>query len=425
MMLQKIKAGALQFTMFIVVVIALLLTACIILIDTHKRFNIQTDFVLETIENTNKGIDYVLQNKTPLSDSITINLEDEDYKTVSVHRDYWGVFEKVIAIATIKTNRFKKVALIGALQPKINRTSLYVEDKNKPLVLVGNTKIRGVAYLPKQGVRTGNISGHSFYGNQLIYGVTRTSSKLPELLDETRNQIKTIQNQIGTINQNQFLDLNRSNSFKNSFLNPLQVIYSHTDVHLIGVSLKGHILVQSKTKIIVDANSNLKDIVLVAPEIEIKSNTKGTFQAIATKGITIGKNCTLNYPSALILNEDLKNKIPAENTNNQKQTPLVKVAKGSTLKGFIVYLGETKNYKAQVFIDDQALILGEIYCNRNLELLGTVYGSVFVSNFIANQSGSSYQNHIYNGTIIVDDLAQEYIGLSFKNSKKGVMTWLY
>ena len=37
----KVKAGALQLTMFIVVVIALLLTAFIILIHTHKRFRLQ------------------------------------------------------------------------------------------------------------------------------------------------------------------------------------------------------------------------------------------------------------------------------------------------------------------------------------------------------------------------------------------------
>jgi hypothetical protein len=421
MISQKIKAGALQFTMFIVVVIALLLAAFIILIDTHKRFNIQTDFVLETIENANRGIDYALQNETPLNDSINIYLDDDVYKTVTVYREYWGVFEKVISIAKIKTNTFKKVGLFGAIQPKTNRIALCLEDQNKPLVIVGNTKIQGFAYLPKQGIRTGNISGYSYYGNQLVYGATKTSGKFPELLKETIIQVKTIQNQIEAINPLQFIDLNKSQSYQNSFFNPLQVVYNDEDINLSAVSLSGHILVQSKTKIIVDASSKLTDVVLVAPEIEIKSNSKGTFQCIATNEITVGKNCELNYPSALVLYENTKQINVKSNVYNN----FIKVKKGAKLKGIITYLGKTKNYKAQVFIDEQVIIAGEVYCNRNLELLGAVYGSVFTSNFIANQSGSSFQNHIYNGRIIVDNLAQEYVGLSFNDSKKGVMTWLY
>lgn len=424
MKLHKVKAGALQLTMFIVVVIALLLASFIILIDTHKRFSIQTDFVLETIDNTYKGIDYVLQNNVKLNDTLTINLQDEDFKTLKVHRDYWGLFEKVVSSSNIKTNSFKKTALIGVTQPDTDRIALYVEDNNNPFVVVGNTKIQGLAYLPKQGVRTGNISGHSYYGSQLIYGETRTNNEFPKLVEETLEHIKMIQNNIKDIDANQFLDLSKKRIYQNSFFNPLQVIYSDTDLTLSEVSITGHIVVQSKTKIIVDATSILKDVVLIAPIIEIKNASKGTFQAIATKEITIGENCKLNYPSAFVLIEAIEKMESTENTSNEEPS-FIRVNKGTTLKGVIAYLGEIKNYKEQVFIDENATILGEVYCNRNLELLGTVYGTVFTSSFVANQSGSSYQNHLYNGTISIDELPQEYVGLIFENSKKGVMKWLY
>ena len=421
-MFKKIKAGALQLTMFIVIVIALLLATFIVLIHSHKRFNLQTDFVLETIDNANKGIDHMLQNDIRIDDTIFINLHDKDYKTTKVYRDYWGLFEKVISISKIKANTFKKIALVGALQPRMNRTALYVEDQNKPLVLVGNTKIQGLSYLPKQGVRTGNISGHSYYGSQLIYGTTKESSKLPKILKETLEQIKTVQNKIDDIDSNQFLDLAKTRTYHNSFLDPIQLIYSSSELTLSDVSLTGHILIQSKTKIVVEASSTLKDVILIAPNIDIKNNTKGTFQAISTKGLNIGENCSLNYPSAFVLNEDVK--IVNTNTSNN-QAPFIKVGKGTNLKGVIAYWGETKNYKAQVSIDEDVTIMGEIYCSQNLELMGSVFGSVFTTNFIANQSGSSYQNHLYNATISIDSLPQEYVGLTFENSDKGVMKWLY
>lgn len=425
-MLQKIKAGALQLTMFIVIVIALLLASFIILINTHKRFTIQTDFVLETIENANEGIDYALQNNISSNDTIIVNLKDEDYKTLKVYQDYWGLYEKVMSTSKIKTNTYKRIALLGALQPLNDRIALYVEDQNKPLVVVGNTKIEGVAYLPMQGVRTGSISGHSYYGSQLIYGLTKKSVELPKLLNGTLEHIKAIANNIENVNTNQFLDLKTGKTHKNSFYNPFQVIYSNTDIVLSDISLTGHILVQSKTKISLDKSSVLKDVILIAPIIEIQNESKGTFQAIATKEITIGENCILDYPSAFILiEEDLVIKDPIENISNDVETPFIKICMGANVKGVIAYLGHSKNYKAQVFVDENATITGEIYCNQNLELLGTVYGSVFTNNFVANQSGSSYQNHIYNATISINGLDQEYVGLLFENSKKGVAKWMY
>ncbi|WP_303316701.1 hypothetical protein Q4Q34_07810 [Flavivirga abyssicola] len=422
MMFLKLKAGALQLTMFVVVVIALLLAVFIILIHTHKTFKIQTDFILETVNNTDKGINYALQNTFQLNDTISVNLNDENYKTLKIHRDYWGLFEKVTTVSNIKTNSFKKTALVGAAQQEINRTALYIEDNNRPLVLVGNTKIKGVAYIPKQGIRTGNISGHSYYGEHLIYGKEKTSTKLPELLPEIHQQIKTIASLYKGLDKDQFLDLSRSRIQQNSFYKPLQIIYDPLTINLSEVSLTGYILVQSETKIIVDASSNLKDVVLIAPKIELRNHVEGGFQAFATKEITVGKNCKLQYPSALVLKE-INN--TTKIVDNTKETPLIKIKKGSKIKGIITYLGSIKNYKSQVFIDENVTITGEVYCDRNLELLGKVYGSVYTSGFVANQSGSVYQNHIYNGTIDIDNLPQEYIGLPFKNAKKGIAKWLY
>jgi len=420
-MFSKVKAGALQLTMFIVVVIALLLSAFILLLHTYNRFHVQTDFVLETIDNSDKGINYALFNNMPKHDTLSTNLIQDDDKVLKAHRDYWGLFEKVTSVSSIKNNTFKKIALVGAAQREVDRMALYVEDKNRPLVLVGNAKIQGVAHLPKQGVRTGNISGHSYYGNALIYGSTKTSSKLPKLHLETLEQIKGISNTWKNSQPDQFIDLDVSRVHQNSFYKLLQIIYSPFDINLTHVSLTGHILVQSESKITVDASSKLKDVVLIAPRIVVKSNTEAVFQALATKGITIGKGCQLNYPSAFVLQETTKN-ITA---NTSKETPMIRIDKGTVIKGVVAYFGDTVNYKSQVFFDENTTLFGEVYCNKNLELLGHVNGSVFTSGFVAKQSGSVYQNHIYNGTIIVDKLPQEYVGLPFNNSKKGIVKWLY
>lgn len=426
----KLKAGALQLTLFIAVVIALLLSAFILLIQTHKRFKIQTDFIIETSRNTNKGIDFALNNKIRLNDTTAIDLKDKDYKSLKVHREYWGVFEKVTAVSKIKKNTLRKVALIGGTQSENNRTALYIQDNNKPLVLVGKTKIEGVAYLPRQGVKPGTISGKSYYGSQLIYGATRVSSNLPKLFSETSAQINTIENQVSRISQEQFLNIEKGKTYTNSFLKPTQVFFSNDVIRLNTVTLTGNIIVQSKSRIIVEASSKLKDVILIAPEIEIKNQVNGNFQAIASKTITVGENVALEYPSALILKEKEIPKAVTSSAVEKSQTRTLNkiiIEDGSSIHGLVVYLGipKTSNHNVQIELKEKSTVKGEVYCNQNLELKGTVYGSVYTNNFIAKQSGSVYQNHIYNGTIIVNELPEEYIGLPFNNSKKDVLKWLY
>ena len=57
-------------------------------------------------------------------------------------------------------------------------------------------------------------------------------------------------------------------------------------------------------------------------------------------------------------------------------------------------------------LEGQSTVVGEIYCDKNFELSGTVKGSVLTKGFIANQFGSVYKNHIYNGKIIAGDFLE-------------------
>ena len=426
MIFAKLKAGALQLTLFIVVVIALLLASFLILVHTHQRFQVQTDFVIETVENTNKGINYALQNSVQLNDTLQLNLLGEDYKTLKIHKAYWGIFEKISAQSQIKNQAFQKVALIGASQPKLSRMALYVEDNNKPLVLVGNTTVKGLAFLPQRGVKSGNISGHSYYGSELIYGNTKTSTTLPELAAETLQQLERIsENKI--VGETQYIDLNQGDVFENSFMQPYQLVYSQNTIVLSNKTLTGHIIIQSQTEIIVENTSNLKDVVLMAPKISIKDNAKGAFQAFATESIDVGRHCYLDYPSALVVTIDGLDTETQPNPQSQELIRPIHIQSDSLIKGVIVFTTNqtATTYEPHVVIEEKATVYGEVYCNANLELKGVMYGSVFTSNFIAKQFGSVYQNHLYNAKIIVDSLQQEFVGLTFKDSKKDIVKWLY
>jgi len=419
--MKKLKAGSLQLVTFIVVVIALLLSAFVILIHIHKQFRIKTNHVIETVGLVDKGINYALQKENINADTVSLSLYEDDYKSLEVYKSFWGVFEKVYTKAKIKNTVLTKMALVGSKRDQKKQTALVLKDNNKPLVLVGKTKIEGKAYLPKRGVKSGNIAGASYYGENYIYGEMALSKSFPKIDKTLLTQIKALCKGVGTNNKEiEYIDLYASKKHVNSFENPLQLIYSTTEIRLSNVEISGHISVQSQAKIIVDASSKLTDVILIAPVIEIRNNVKGVFQAFATDRIGVAEHVSLSYPSALVLYRDY--------VKDESNKPyMIYVGNHSEMNGNIIALGASlpNNYEAQIKINTNALIKGSIYCEQNLELRGTVFGTVYTNNFIIKEDNSIYQNHLFNARISSADLESEFVNLLIEQSDKGIAKWLY
>ena len=425
MLVLKLKSGALQLTLFIAICIAVLLMGFILLLQSHKQFQAQTDFIVDTTQNADKGMAYAMRHSIRLNDTFVLPQEDANYKSLKLYRNFWGVFETLSSESQIKTNHFQKIALIGAGSKDRNQTALYLQDTHRPLVVVGDTKIEGVVFLPKQGVKAGTISGHSYTGSQLIYGTTKHSSTLARLASDVLEQIQSMDSRVLELPNTQFITIEPGTKYKNSFFKPLKFHFSTRDIVLNDVELIGHIIVQSKTKIRVPFSAVLKDVILIAPEIEIEHHVSANFQAFASQHISVGTDVQLHYPTALVLNKTQPETQPI--STGEKEKPSIYIGSASIVKGGVVFLGNDSpnNYKTQIELQQSAKVMGELYCNQNTELKGTVYGTVFTKNFIANQFGSIYQNHIYNGKINAHQLPKHYVGLLFNNSKKEVIKWLY
>jgi len=290
-----------------------------------------------------------------------------------------------------------------------------------PLIIVGNTKIEGTSFIPKQGVKAGNISGNSYYGTSLIYGNTRKSAQklpTPKNLNQFNNK-----NYIDIFKREQLIVFKIGiSSYKNSFLEPTKLLYDNAPIHLSGIQLTGNIIIQSESAITIDNSALLKDVVLIAPKIDILDEVKGTFQAIASASITVGKNCLLEYPSALLLKTTSKSISDIENQQ-------IFFGPNSSLKGIIAYVGEDiqqkQRFKPQLVIEKGAIVHGEVFCEANTELKGAVYGSLYTSRFISSTAGSVYLNHIFNGQITATALPDEYVGLTFDTNKREIAKWLY
>lgn len=413
---RKIEAASIQYVLVISVIIIIVLSAFISLLYLQKRIAQKNTLFKETIHHTNQAFDYVAQTTIPYNTVTDFSFSEYPSESTQVQRTHWGVFDLISATVTLNNERFQKIGIVGGNTTQ--RSALYLQDTNKPLILVGNTKIQGNVFLPKLGVRRGSIGGTSYYGSQLIYGNSEQSgTSLPGIqnIDFLREFItyKPFDN------YEQFA-LEDGVQQQRSFAELTQVHTSLESIYLQNISLKGNIIIASETSITVHPSAILEHVLLIAPKIVVLSKTKGTFQALATENISVGEACVLEYPSALAVIEESSN-------NRDLKEAALEISKNTQLKGVVIYDTEKKpfDYNIQVVIREGAIITGEVYCKKNLELKGTVKGAVYTGNFIARENGGVYVNHMYNATIEAGALAGEFSGLFMSGTNLSIAKWVH
>ena len=420
----KIKAGALQFVLFIGAVIVLLLLTFASLGHAHSLFGKKTDLLIHTVKQANLGLDYAMKTNMGLYDTIPLPIQPNDQIELKGVKEHWGIFEKYTVVSASKKNRFVKSALVG--KSIVNGLpALYLKDNKRPMIIVGDARITGDAFLPEQGIRPGNIAGNSFYGSSPVNGrQQRSGSQLPEWNGVLRQHIENLSLNSFPKASDEVLSVSNGMVLANSFKMPTKIVFGQ-NVNLSGISLTGNILVKAGRRIIVGSSSNLRDVVLLAPEIIIRDKVAGNFQAIAEERITVGKNCDISYPSALVVCHRASDKGSSDN----KQEPNILVDAKTLFKGIIAYLdvAQKRRFSPQIRINGNSAIWGEIYCEQNLELKGEIMGSVTTNAFMALEAGSVYQNHLYKGKINSSLLPPQYAGLILEgeNGRRKICKWLY
>lgn len=421
----KLPSGALQFTVFISVIIALILSGVLLLSYTHRYFIEQSKAIIDNVQLADTGIIALAGGVSVSSDTISIAIPNtRQGQIVRGHLSHWGLFEKAFVKTTHRKKTFIKCCLLGTGIASSQRPAIYLAETFNPLAVVGTTHIEGDALLPQYGIRPGNISGNSYYGTGLLFGnIKNSGAELPELKYDYQKELKFYTEKYQPANREDFISIEPYTNIAISFKSPLKGYYSEAPVMLENMTIQGNIIIRSLEKITVRRTALLKDIILAAPVVIIEDGVTGNFQAIANTTLKVGKECRLQYPSALVLTE----KENASLTEQDEFYNKIVVAENSVIRGSICYLGaqgET-DYKVNVFIDKSASVKGEIYCDGNLELRGNVAGTVYAYQFLTNESGTVFVNHLYDTEIISTQLPESFGGILMNGESKSIMKWLY
>jgi hypothetical protein len=418
---KKIRASAMQFAILVATIIAILLGSFLTLSQTHLFFNTQSKILDNVIDSANAGIHYSLRKEHALIDSISI---ENDIYTKMIKKTSWGGFLKISSTASAKTKSFSKIALVGSdySNPALG---IYLTEGILPLTLVGNTVIEGDAFVSEQGIQSGIIAGNYFNGMELINGnMNLAKQTLPELDPTWRNDMKGLLDYV-PFNSNKVMQQESIN--KNSFFEKTIFVYDESKITL-SETYVGNIIIKSETEVVITSSAKLTDVVVIAPKISIEDGFVGSASFIAEERIVLAENVHLNYPSSLII---INIKIDESKAVPKGEEPIF-IADNSSIHGTVIYLDErvekmdnAMNLYTHISIAPLGTINGYVYCQGNIELMGTVTGAIYTNLFLSREFGSVFMNHIFNGRVLGRDIDPAFGGLPFKESDKTIIKWLY
>lgn len=409
----------------IALIISIMLSSLILLSYHNSKYTHTFMIKKQLRSNVNSGINILLGNKNiiELNTEKKISLfDEEESNNILLSRKQWGVYEIIRSKINNNYGNYYKMALTGDIIDSENALSLYLADLSKPLSLCGKTEINGICYLPKSGVKRAYIEGKSFSGKKLINGIKKESSKeLPELPKTLKNiNYNNLKSELlKTDSLITFFETLKINDTSVSFSNKTLILYSTETINLNNYSLIGNIIILSDKMIEVSKNSNLKDVIISAPFINIEQGFEGNLQAFSSDSINIEKNCNLSFPSCIgLFNNDISDFSSSINIGEQ-----------TTISG-LTYLFKdniTRKNIPIINIGKNTIIKGQVYCNGMIQHKGKVWGSVYCNKFFLSTRSSIYENHLIDAVIDHSKLSTHYAGINIENkdANRKVIKWLY
>lgn len=355
---------------------------------------------INAIQNINSGFQVLLASKQ-VDQVSSPYLQDS---TILVH-EYWGLYELVSVANGSSSDALHKAGLLGCLTE--NKNALYLQDRNRPLIMDGSSKIKGNAKIPVAGIKRGYASGNKFRQGKLIDGSTSYSGdKLP------RCNIDLVKHNIQNIHFQHIIDVDYSNLYSDSihipfFDSPL-VLHSSSPLVISHASISGKVILSSNTAVIIKRTCQLDNVLVYAPYIIFEDGCVGSVQAFATDSILLGEDCHLNYPSTLSL-------LTEDHFENQR----IDLGANTTIEGAVLVYREFERKEApELVINSGAEIYGHVYVDGSINHQGSIYGNVWAGMF-ANQTMTDavIDRYKLDGHFAVPNIMKG-------NQNKVIATWL-
>lgn len=405
-----LRGGSILYALLIAVIVTIL-SLSVLYIAYYNRLYSEKFYINQELHrraysllfNANNEI-YNLPEKINEKYPINSNLK----------QNHWGAFELITATAACGTDTVTKTALCGIPMPATNNithAAFVCNIKRYPVYLVGNTKLSGMFFFPEKGVDRGIAEAKNYTG-QIPYikgKLNKSDRDLPLLsthfTEKTKKQyVQFYQSGDSVVS----LDIYPyPDSLSNSFTHHTICYQSTQPVYIENTTLNGNIIIQSEKSITLAQTSKLTDVLLIAPQIKFEDEFTGNVHVLAKDSICTGKKVQLNYPSSLVIIENLKNEAS------------ISIGKENKISGMIIISGKTEPKQKQLIsIEDETEISGRIYCPGFVQLKGKLFGSVYCTSFTLKTSFSTYENYLLDVEINPLVLSPHYLTTPLLENEK-------
>ncbi len=430
--MKKVNAGSLFFVIVVAGVISLLSMSVIL----SAYFTLNQDrrhLALQRLRLDLSSAKFI----TLARQSLMVSKYDSSFilfagssDSVRVRTSPWGIF--AVGKVNVSSNRWRdsSLFLIGSKPEGIFKAALYLSDLKSSLTLSGDAQITGDAYLPSAGINAGYVDGKSYQRDSLIYGKIKRSNKtLPIFQINLVSTFTDLLEGIDSAFKGKALSVQalKKDTLSRSFSEEALIISSKDSIKLDNIVIQGQVVIYSKKSITVDATAMLDQVILIAPKVSLSPGVTGSIQVFARDTILVSQACKLKYPSSLILMR----------TAGKSLKPCITLDSLASVEGIVASLNGLKRKGSAYFstttndtyitVKKDASVIGYLYCNGYLELLGMVRGTVLCDHFLYHSTSTLYENHLIDAHIYRSKLDTHFLGdllLEVTGAKHAIVSYL-
>lgn len=390
-------ANALQYTLIISVVIFVLVLTLMMYFHVNTLISYSKDQKVSSIRNH--------QNVFVSSDADN---------GITITSKPWGAFHIDKSITTSDLNisdGFNQIGLTIHPWSKNTIDQIHLPISNSYLQLSGKTKLDGQITVPYGIVKTTSAGGRIYEGGNLNQlQVKESFDQLPKESIESYSfsQWRDIESDSLT----ETLSSRLSRSFKDQTI----CYFQNESIEIYDQVLTGNIKIVSNQKITIHPDASLRDVMLIAPVIEIKPRTKLTAHLVARDSILISENSLLKFPSSVTI---------ANSTNDQS---FIEIKKNTMIQGLIYQFSIPKEnwVRPNLIINEKSLIDGYIFNNGFTAHSGIIKGGITTKEFLALERGTLYRNYIIDGVVEKSDSDHDLLSLMrIDGPYKYPVKWMY
>jgi hypothetical protein len=389
-----IRSSALYIAITVALVLALFCSA-LLAFAYYYRLNYESALRRDTLAlNLSSAVNILLADEYNVKPNWTnLDLYGEGDDSVRYRTILWGIYRIGITQAFRQQDTLHRVFSAGIRSDTAERYALYVADEDRPVSLSGTTRISGNVYLPKAGIRTAYMENAAYTGPEamILKGAKRSSGKdLPALKSNTMLHLEQYFQQRGEgINPAEPADT----SFHSFRLPTRYLSLGMKPIVLKDTKLRGNIIIQSDTTLILDSTLELNQAIVVAKSIEVKNGFRCTCQLFATDSVHLGDRIKLLYPSAVGIIGSADKNSPA---------PKIYVGRGSTVSGAIFISRHSNSTTPSIMqVQSGSSFNGLIYTPDFFEYAGkiTINGQLLTRRLLYRSKVTLYENYLYNMSI--------------------------